>query len=212
MITLYGYPQSRSFRVLWMLEELGVDYHYEVVDLLAGEGGQAMYQQINAGGKVPAIKEGDFVLTESAAICTWLGDKFPEKNLLPVAGSDERARYNEWCYFILSELEQPLWTLGKHSFVLPETLRVPAIKETALWEFAKAVDVLEKRLSDQIYAINDRFSAADILIAHTLRWADAFGVPVKCGNLIDYRDRMLARAACKAASMRDRRAKESMES
>lgn len=211
MITLYGYPQSRSFRVLWMLEELNVDYQYETVDLMAGEGHKPAFQKINLTGKVPAIRENDFILTESAAICTWLGDKFPEKRLVPVVGGEDRARYNEWCFYILAELEQPLWTLGKHRFVFPEERRVSAIMETAHWEFANAVDVLQVRLGKREFALADRFSAIDILIAHTLRWAEAFGVPVGYSSLNDYRDRMLARSACKVASTRDAEAKEEMD-
>lgn len=195
MIKLYGYPRSRSSRIVWMLEELGVDYEFIKIDLLAG-GGQAQdYLKIHADGKVPAIDDEGFVLTESAAIMTYLGDKYPERNLLPKTGSKERGRYDEWCFFVLTELEQPLWTVGKHTFVLPEEKRVPEILEVAHWEFLKACKVLEKKLGSNQFALGDSFTAIDILIAHTLRWAHSFKVPSGSKRLDSYREEMSARLA-----------------
>lgn len=212
MITLYGYPQSRSFRVLWALEELGVDYRYEVVDLMSGAGRQPPFSDLNPAGKVPAIQENDFVLTESAAICTWLGDRFADKGLVPISEGNERAYYNEWCYFILTELEQPLWTMGKHRFVFPPEKRLPAIMEIAEWEFQQAITLLEQKMAGRRYALNDKFSMVDILLAHTLKWAKAFGQPVESKELNDYLDSMLDRQGCKAAGARDKEAGEKLES
>ncbi|HAI97377.1 MAG: glutathione S-transferase [Cycloclasticus sp.] len=193
MIKLYGYPRSRSTRVVWMLEELGIDYEFIKIELLEGEGQTADYLKIHADGKVPAIDDEGFVLTESAAIVTYLGDKYPAQGLIPPAGTQQRAKYDEGCFFILTELEQPLWTIGKHTFVFPEDKRVPAILDVARWEFLKACKALEKNLSGKKFALGDQFSAVDILLAHTLRWADAFGVASGSQVLDDYRDRMSAR-------------------
>ena len=138
MIKLYGYPRSRSTRVVWMLEELGVDYEYIKIELLKGAGQAEDYLKVHADGKVPAIDDDGFVLTESAAIMTYLGDKYPASNLVPMPNSKQRAKYDEWCFFVLTELEQPLWTTGKHTFVFPEEKRVPEILQIARWEFLKS--------------------------------------------------------------------------
>ena len=193
MIKLYGYPRSRSTRVVWMLEELGIDYEFIKIELLEGAGQAEDYLKIHADGKVPAIDDDGFVLTESAAIVTYLGDKYPASKLVPEPKTQQRARYDEWCFFVLSELEQPLWTVGKHTFVFPEEKRVPGILEVAHWEFLKACKVLEKNLAGKEFALGDDFSAIDILIAHTLRWADAFGLPTGSRVLDAYRERMSAR-------------------
>ena len=141
MLMVYGFPNARSSRVVWALEEAGAEYEYIYVDLKAGAGWQPEYLALNAGGKVPTLVDGEFVLTESGAICTYLGDRFPATGLTPQVGSRERARYNQWCYFVLSELEQPLWTIGKHTFALPEQRRAPVVLETARWEFSVAAKV-----------------------------------------------------------------------
>ncbi|PHS72898.1 MAG: glutathione S-transferase [Cycloclasticus sp.] len=197
MIKLYAYPRSRSTRVVWMLEELGVDYEFIKIDLMAGEGQTAEFKSIHPDGKVPAIDDDGFVLTESAAILNYLGDKHQDSGLVPKAGTSERARYDEWSYFALTELEQPLWTVGKHTFVLPEDKRVADILPVAHWEFLKACEVLSRWLEGKEFALGDSFSAVDILFAHTLRWADAFNVPSGSDVLDAYRDRMFERPAFK---------------
>ena len=195
MIKLYGYPRSRSTRVVWMLEELGVDYEFIKIELLEGAGQAADYLKVHADGKVPAIDDDGFVLTESAAIVTYLGDKYPESHLVPEPRTQQRAKYDEWSFFVLTELEQPLWTIGKHTFVFPEDKRVPEILDIAHWEFLKACKALVKNLAGKEFALGDEFSAIDILLAHTLRWADAFGVPSGSNELDDYRERISARAS-----------------
>ena len=203
MIKVYGFPKTRATRISWMLEELGQDYEFCVVNLLAGEGRSPEFLAINPAGKVPALQDGDFVLLESAAIVTYLGDKFPDQQLVPAAGTRERGSFDQWGYFVLSELEQPLWLMGKHRFVLPEDRRVPAIMETAAWEFQRALQLLSEGLGEQEYILGGRFSAADILLGHTLFWALEFHQPVQQANLRDYIDRLKVRPALAAAQQRE---------
>lgn len=206
MLKVYGFPNTRATRVVWTLEETGAEYEYVKVNLLTGEARKPPYLELNPGGKVPALADGKFVLTESAAICTYIGEKYPAAGLVPAAGTQERARYDQWCFFVIGELEQPLWTLGKHRFALPEKWRVPAIMETALWEFSVAAKVLDSGLGDCEFILGDRFSAADILIAHTLAWANAFQVPLGFERLEAYAGRLLARPALAQARQREQAA------
>ncbi len=112
-----------------------------------------------------------------------------------------KARYDEISFFVLADLEQPLWTYGKHSFVLPEELRLPEIKKTTEYEFAKSIDALQHYLENKRFAINNHFTMADILIAHTLHWADRaqFTVPE---NLKNYTHEMYQRPACQRALLK----------
>lgn len=119
MLTVFGFPNTRSARAVWALEEAGAEYDYIKVNLFKGQGRRPPYIDLNPGGKVPALRDGDFVLAESGAICTYIGDKFPESGLTPPIGTQERARYYQWCFFVIGELEQPLWTMAKHRFALP---------------------------------------------------------------------------------------------
>ena len=204
MLTVYGCTNTRSSRVVWALEEAGAEYEYIAVDLRAGAGRQPEYLALNAGGKVPTLVDGGLVLTESAAICTYIGDHFPSSRLTPPVGSHERARYDQWCYFVLSELEQPLWTIAKHNFALPERRRVPAVLDTARWEFAVAAKVLAAGLGRGEFIVGDGFTAADILIAHTLAWARACELSPEHDNLTAYAARLLARPAWARARERER--------
>lgn len=203
MLKLYGFPQTRATRAVWALEETGADYEYVKIDLMKGEGFKPPYIKLNPGGKVPALVDGDFVLTESAAICTYIGDKFPDAGLVPKPGTLERALYDKWCFFVIGELEQPLWTMTKHQFALPESLRVPAIMNTAAWEFSKAAGVLAQGLDEREFVVGEGFTAADILVAHTLNWARNYQLSLENERLEAYADRMLARSALTRARQRE---------
>ena len=203
MLQLYNYPKTRGFRATWMLEELEAEYEFKLVPFGAGGFASEDYVKINPAGKVPALRDGDMVLTESAAIVTYLGDKFPEKQLVPAAGTAARAKYDQWCYFVLSELEQPLWTKGKHTFILPQDKRVPAIIETAKWEFRKALNILSRGLEGNRYILGDTFSAADILIGHTLTWAVTAKQPIEFQNVKDYAALIQGREAVQRAVARE---------
>ena len=203
MITLYSFPKTRGRRVTWMMEELGENYEFKLIP--RGENGfkSDVFLKINPAGKVPAIQDGELVLTESAAIVTYLGDKFPNKGLVPAAGTTERGKYNQWSYFALTELEQPLWTIGKHKFALPEDKRIPAIFDTAAWEFQQALKILDKGLDGNNYILGDSFSAADILICHTLNWGTNFGQPIEQVKLKAYQERVSSRDALQRAIFRE---------
>ncbi len=196
MLRIYAVPNSRSNRAVWTLEEIGIDYELVPVDLGQKLAEGKPFTDINPGGKVPTLVEDGWVLTESAAICTYLADQHPEAQLTPPAGTRERARYDQWCFFVLSELEQALWTKAKHRFALPEEWRIEAIKEVAIEEFRLAEAVLAKGLGDQSFILGEQFSVADILIGTTLNWAEqGEEIHLSHDNLKAYRKRLNARPA-----------------
>jgi glutathione S-transferase len=202
---LYGFPNTRSMRALWTLEEIGASYNYVHVDLHKGEARRTPFLEINPGGKVPALIDGDLILTESAAICIYLADKFPAAHLIPTAARD-RAHFMQACFFALTELEQPLWTLAKHTFALPEKHRVPAIMDTCRWEFSRAVNVLAARLGEREFIVGDSFSVADILLANTLSWAYSGSFTIEQPAVTAYAQRLLARPALQRAIDKERAA------
>lgn len=204
MLKVFGCANTRSLRVVWALEEIGADYEYVKVDLLKGAGRRPPYIDLNPTGKVPTLVDDALTLSESGAILTYLGERFPAAALVPGADRPlQRAAYFQWAFFVLSELEQPLWTLSKHRFALPEKWRVAQIEDTARWEFAAAAKVLDKHMQGRTFAVGDGFSAADILIAHTLLWARSAKVAFDSPALTDYADRMLARSALTRAQARE---------
>lgn len=199
---LYGMGMSRSFRALWAAEEVNADYQYiEVAFGSTEEGGtqSTSYKTLNSQGKVPTLVDGDLVIRESGAIINYLAAKYPEKQLMPVDGTAARAHYDEMCFFILSDLEQPLWIKGKHRMVLPEAYRVPEIIEkTTPFEFEKAQQALLTLKGDSSYAIGEQFTMADVLLTQTINWAEKFEFTV-ADELKAYRDKMVQRPAFLAA-------------
>ncbi|GMQ86963.1 MAG: glutathione S-transferase family protein [Gammaproteobacteria bacterium] len=201
MIALYGNGQSRSFRALWALEEANMPYEYRHIELGLGSGSSAPndeYLSMNCQGKVPTLADDDLLITESAAILNYIAALKPSSCLIPGNDPALRARYDQICFFVLSELEQPLWTSGKHRFALPEEKRVLAILGTVHWEFNKALEALNHLINVNEYAVGNRFTMADILVAHTLNWAESFMFEVP-GEFQVYRKKMYDRPACKKA-------------
>lgn len=174
---IYGFGPSRSFRVLWAAEEAGIDYEYIEMKFGSAEKNgnyNKDYLKLNPQGKVPSIVDGDFVLTESAAIVNYIARK-ANNGLIPQDNPQAIAQYDEVCYFILAELEQPLWNQGKHTFALPEEYRVEQLKEkTTAYEFDKAQKTLSKIIEGRKFVAGDQFTMADVLFSQTVSWAKAF--------------------------------------
>uniref|UniRef100_A0A7R9ZWP7 Glutathione transferase n=1 Tax=Pyrodinium bahamense TaxID=73915 RepID=A0A7R9ZWP7_9DINO len=175
-LTLVGHAAFRPFRNVWMLEELGVPYEYVPCRPRSREA-----QRFSPLGKVPALQDGDFVMYESAAINTYLGDKFRSTaaaELVPPAGTKERGRYEQLISFIITEVDaQGLWIHRKHE-ALPEQFKgmftaIPEAVSVAKAHFAQVVGVLAADLqrSGEPFLLGRGFSAADILFVHCLQWA-----------------------------------------
>ncbi len=188
MYKAIGSPGSRISRVVWMLEEL--EQLYEIV---AAKPYSETAHQFNPSGKVPALADGDFVLTDSAAICVYLGEKHADKEM-GSRNPQERALIDGWMQYLQSEFEAPMWNKIKHKFILPEELRLEISPWTA-WEFAKEIKTFDRRLGLNEFAIGDRFTAVDILAASCATWARAAKFEVPSKTVADYFDRILARPA-----------------
>lgn len=203
MVKIYGCPRTRSTRAVWAAEEAGIDYELHKLSLMQGEHRSSEFLLLNPAGKVPVLVDGPLVLSESGAILNYIGALAPLTGLVPEGDPPLRAIYDKWCCFVLSELEQPLWTLSKHTFALPRERRVRAVLDTARWEFARAAAVLSEGLGSRAYVAGERFTMADILVAHTLAWATAVKLPPQQPNLDDYARRMLERPALARARARE---------
>jgi len=166
-LTFYTNPMSRGQIVRWMLEETGAPYEQVILDY-----GTTMkapdYLAINPMGKVPAIKHGDRVVTECAAICAYLADAFPEAGLAPDPA--DRADYYRWLFFAAGPLEQAV-TNRAFGFEVPADRRAMA----GYGSFEAAMDGLEAAVRDKTYIAGDRFSAADVYVGSQIGWGLAFG-------------------------------------
>ena len=191
--------KSRSFRALWALEEAGVDYDYVAVDFASSDENGAQsddYLKLNTQGKVPTLVDGDLVLTESGAIMNYIAANSADLTLIPSNSLVRRAKYDEMMFFVVTELEQGLWSSGKHRFALPEDYRIPEMLNTATFEFNKAMKTLQHLFNGEGFVVGDEFTMADLILAHTLTWAESFKFDVP-EQLLSYRNKMYYRKACK---------------
>jgi len=174
MMKLYGTPPTRALRALWLLNELGLDHENIPVDLGAGEQLTPEFLALNPGAKLPVLVDGDMVICESAAIQLYLadkyGDRFPGSGLIPDT-ADDRGRMYHWLFFLMTEIEAPLWRIALHSFVYePEEQSATEIA-LAKRDAARMIAVLEQHMQGRDYLVGERVTVADFNAAFTLDWA-----------------------------------------
>lgn len=170
---LYFAPRTRATRPRWLLEELGVPHELVQLDLEKGEHRQLPYLRVHPLGKVPALVDGDVTVFESAAICMYLADKFPEKKLAPAVGTPERAQYYQWMVFTGATLEPPVGEYGAHTQYLPEDQRRPEVAAKAKEQALAAIKAVEHAMLGKMYLVGEKFGAADVVLGSALRWADS---------------------------------------
>jgi len=178
-LTLTGHPAFRTWRNIWMLEELGVPYTLVPINPRA-TADRRQLRQINPHVKIPCLQDDDFVLCESAAINTYLGDKFGR--FVPSLGTRQRALYDQWCFFIMSELDaQSLYIHRKHVQLSVIYGEAPQAVTAAQEYFVKHISVAAQKMERQrvqmggMYLLGESFTAVDILMTHVLMWAQSIG-------------------------------------
>ncbi|MCH2166238.1 MAG: glutathione S-transferase family protein [Oceanicola sp.] len=194
-LKVFGSVKSRAMRVIWMLEELEVPFEH-----VPAAPRSADVMALNATGKVPVLLADGVPITDSTAILTFLADHFGR--LTAPAGSLERARQDSMTQFLLDEFDAVLWMASRHSFVLPEHLRLPAIKDSLKWEMERSQNTLLARMGEDAFLMGAQMTVPDIILTHCLSWAIAAKFPVETPALVAYAKRMRARPAFKRAAAR----------
>jgi glutathione S-transferase len=187
-LVFYTNPMSRGRIVRWMLEEVGRPYRTEILDYATTMKAPA-YLAINPMGKVPAIKLGDTVVTEAAAICAYLADAFPEAKLAPPSGSRLRGPYYRWLFFGAGPIEAAAM-MKAFGFVVPQ-------ERKGMAGFGSMDDVLRtlEHAVSQSYLVGDSFTAADLYLGSHLAWGMQFGTIEKRPAFERYVGRFLNRPA-----------------
>lgn len=171
MIKLYGTPPTRALRAIWLLNELGLDYEMHPVSIVDSENRQPDFLALNPAAKVPVLVDGSLVVTESAAIQLYLAEKYPQAGFIPESVED-RAQMYRWIFFLMTEIEQPLWRIARQTFLYPPEKRLPQDVELARQECLEMVAVLDRHMQDRAFIVADQVSVADFNAAYTLDWAD----------------------------------------
>ncbi len=186
-LTFYTNPMSRGQIARWALEESGAAYETVVLDYASTMKAEP-YLSINPMGKVPAIVHGGQVVTECAAICTYLAEAFPEAGLAPMAA--ERADYYRWMFFAAGPLEQAIVNRSMGFAPSADQQRMAGYGNYDL-----AVDVLEKAVAAHPYIAGDRFTGVDVYLGSQVIWGLQFGTLPKCAAFEDYFARISTRPA-----------------
>ncbi|MGW9330064.1 glutathione S-transferase family protein [Bosea sp. NPDC055594] len=196
MLTFYHAPQSRSFSVLWLLEELGQPYTMELVDIRAKDGPPESYRAIQPHKKVPAIVHDGTVVTERAAICLYLTERFPEAGLAPAIGDADRAAFLTALVYADAVLD-PIIATKVHDFAYEP-------RSFSFGSHADTVANLEKRLSAHPYAAGERFTAADTQLGSSIHFGmNIIGALPHLPAFEAYMERMLARPALQQTIAKD---------
>ena len=188
MYKVIGNTNTRAMRVLWAMQEIGLNYDHLRVNARSPEALKA-----NFSGKVPSLDVDGIIINDSTAIITYLADKYNKLTFLP--GTIERAQQDSFTQFILDELDAVLWTAARHSFVLPKELRVSEVKDTLRWEFAKSIKTLELRMGNGPNLMGEKFTIPDIILTHIGGWARVAKFDIPDGKLREYFRRQIKRPA-----------------
>ncbi len=192
MIKLYWAPQTRAFRVLFLLEESGLPYELVPVDIRNGAQDAPAFRAINPMGKVPALVDGDVPIHESGAICAYVADHPGAAGLAPAIGDPDRGRYLTWMFFSAACMET--------SFLQRMTgLALP--KSTAGWgSFDLVMDVVDRAVQPGPYLLGERFSAADAMLGLDLWYGiHLLKVVQPTPAVAAYVERLMARPAFRRA-------------
>jgi glutathione S-transferase len=197
-LTLYHAAPSRSSIVRWMLEELGEPYDIHLLSLSKGENRASDYLAVNPMGKVPALRHGDNVITEGAAICTYLADEFPRANLNVPVGDPGRGPYLKWLFFGPSCIEPAMMD---RAFPRREEARRGAL---GYGDFDTVMNVVADAVARGPYLLGDQFTAADVVIGSTLRFGMLFKLLPERPEFTAYTGRLAQRPALQRAETRDK--------
>ena len=197
-LVFYTNPMSRGRIVRWMLEEIGAPYDVELVKLKEGDNLKPEYLAINPMGKVPALKHGDTVITELAAICTYLADEFPAKKLNVPIGTPKRGVYLKWLFFGPGCLEPAV--IDRAAPRKEEARRAML----GYGDFDTTMNVIAKAVEKGPWLMGDQFTAADVVIGSNIRWGMIFKMIPERKEFIDYAARIAARPAAQRGEAKDK--------
>lgn len=199
MITLYHAPRTRSLRIVWLLEELGLPYELSTVTFVPPA---KPFSQHTPSGKFPTLEDGDVSMFESGAIVEYLLERYGEGRLAPPLGSPLRASFLQWLHFAEGAF-MPFGNIAWHMLFKHDAEQIPeAMEDYRAWGRA-ALEVLERALTGKLYLLDDELSAADVMMGYTVlcvRWFGMLGSEYP--RLNAYMDRLEARPAFQKALAR----------
>jgi glutathione S-transferase len=197
-LTLYHAAPSRSSITRWMLEEIGEPYDIHLLSLNKGDNRAPEFLAVNPMGKVPALRHGDVVITEAAAICAYLADEFPRAKLNVPVGDPRRGVYLKWLFFGPSCIEPAIMD---RAFPRREDAPIGAL---GYGNYDTVIDVVAKAVASGPYIMGAEFTAADVVIGSGLRWGMQFKLLPERPEFLAYTGRLAQRPALQRAESKDK--------
>lgn len=197
MIRLYHAQLTRSIRIVWLLEELGIPYELVTVPFKPP---RRSFEQDTPTGKFPALEDDGLVLSESGAILEYLIERYGEGRLAPPLGSGDRGPYLQWVHFAEATAFPPVGDVARHTMFLPEEERIPQVAADGRERAGNALAVIERALAGRKYLVGEDLSGADVMMGYFLMAARMLGLlGADHPNVAAYWERLAARPAFQKA-------------
>ncbi|PCI78460.1 MAG: glutathione S-transferase [SAR86 cluster bacterium] len=184
----YFNPMSRGVTTDWILTELDVPHEQILIDIESGGNDTLEFRNINPMGKLPTLVDGEIVVTETAAICAYLADKFPAKNFAPELGSYERAAYYRYLFFTGNTIE-PAFTLNASGYEHPQP------GQAGWGDMSRVLATIEVMTPEKDWALGSQFTAADVVFGGMLDFSMIFNLFEATPKVVDYVERIRVRPA-----------------
>lgn len=189
---IFWAPQTRSTRALWMLEEAGIDYEMELVDIRSPDRKDSdEFLAASPMGKVPAIVDGDAAMSESAAICLYVADRYCTGSLAPALDDPRRGKYLYWAMYTPAVVEPAM--AEKFSKMEPSRVR------NGWGDFEQMIRVFDEGLEGKDWILGSQFTAADVMLGSSAVFMRMFEMLPDTKNIGGYADRCLERPAFQRA-------------
>lgn len=200
MLTIFHVPGTRSLRVLWLCQELGLPHEVKTIDFSAGYRASPEWRALNPVGKVPAMTDGAFAMFESGAMVQYLLDRHGNGRLQPKPGTEAHALYLQWSWFAEATYARPIGEIVNHRRAFGEAGQIPAVVEEMKARARLSSEAVDRALQGRSHILGDEFSAADIMMGYTVMIAQKFASIEGLDNLNAYWARLSARPAYQRAA------------
>ena len=200
MLTIFHAPGTRSLRVIWLCEELGLPHEVKTIEFTGPYRKSSEFRALNPVGKVPAMTDGDFSMFESGAMVQYLLDRHGQGRLQPAPGTEAHARYLQWNWFAESTYARPIGEIVNHGRAFGEAGRIAAVVEEMKGRARVCSEAVDQALQGRDYLLGDEFSAADIMMGYTVMIAQRFTSIDGLDALCRYWERLSARPAYQRAA------------
>lgn len=184
MIQIYGSARSSAGRCYWMLEECGLSYEVKPLDMAnTKEHKSPQFLKINPNGKVPALVDGQLTLWESAAIVTYLAEKYKPELLGKTP--EERGLVSQWMFWAMTEAQPPMVDILVQKFFVPEGKKDEALIEKRTAQIPHLLMILNEHLKDKTHFVGGRFTVADLMVASVVNIAVGLGLKINEYHKLD---------------------------